>query len=188
MITALCFALAAVAICGRWMLEQARQFAAKSTMPAVDGRHIAAGILVLAGVMSWVNRGNDPSPIPPPRPEPAGFSLAGCFIGPDASADAATTSALCEELANELEWDSAQPDEAQLLKTGQSFDQLRQRARLLLCRGVSLGDKHPRAKAAIEEFLNTAAGVSGGPLTPAQRAAWVSAYRVVARAADDAAR
>ena len=186
MITAVCFALAAVALCGRWLLEHVRQWAEGSTMPAIDGRHIAAGILVVAGAMSWATRPSDP--IPGPRPEPIGLSLIGCFVGPDASTDAATTGALCRELADELEWDAAQPEDTQLLKTGQAFDQLRQRSRLLLCRGVSLGDKHPRAKAAIEEYLNTAAGVSGGPLTPAQRAAWVAAYRVVARAADDAAR
>lgn len=186
MITAVCFALAAIALCGRWLLEQARQWAESSTMPAIDGRHIAAGILLAAGAMSWAARPADK--IPDPRPEPVGFSLAGCFVGPDASADAATTGALCRELSDELEWDAGQPADSQLLKTGQSFDQLRQRARLLLCRGVSLGEKHPRAKAAIEEYLNGAAGTSGGPLTPAQRTAWVAAYRVVARAAEDAAR
>jgi hypothetical protein len=55
-------------------------------------------------------------------------------------------------------------------------------------KGQSLGEKHPRARAAIEEFLNAAAGTSGGPLTPEQRARWVAAYREVGRAAEAAAR
>lgn len=186
MITAVCFLLAAVALCGRWMLEKIRTLAATAETPPIDGRHIAAGLLVLAGALSWFTRTAEPEPMP--RPEPSSIVLVGKFVGPDASTDAATTAALCRELADELEYDQSLPAESQLLKTGQAFDTLRQRARLLLCRGVSLGDKHPRAKAAIEEYLNGAAGTSGGPLTDAQRAAWVAAYRAVARAADDAAR
>jgi hypothetical protein len=69
-----------------------------------------------------------------------------------------------------------------------AFDELRVRTRLLLCKGESLGDKHPRAREAIESFLNAAAGTSGGPLTPEQRAKWVAAYQEVARAAEAAAR
>jgi gluconate kinase len=56
----------------------------------------------------------------------------------------------------------------------------------LLCRGESLGAKHPLARDAIEAYLNATAGTSGGPLTPEQRAAWVKAYREVAAAAEAA--
>lgn len=186
MITALCFLLAAAALCGRWLLEKVRTFAAGAEVPPIDGRHIAAGILVLAGAISLFNRTAEPEPMP--RPEPSVIVLAGKFAGPDASIDAATTAALCDEVASELEYDMTLPPDKQLLKTGQAFDQLRQRARILLCRGVSLGEKHPRAKDAIEEYLNGAAGTSGGPLTDTQKAAWIAAYRAVARAAHDAAR
>ena len=75
-----------------------------------------------------------------------------------------------------------------LIKTGVAFDELRVRTRLLLCKGQSLGEKHPRARTAIETYLNAAAGTSGGPLTPEQRAKWIAAYREVGRAAEAAAR
>jgi hypothetical protein len=74
------------------------------------------------------------------------------------------------------------------LKTGVSFDELRVRARLLLCRGASLGEKHPRARDAIKAYLDQHAGTSGGPVSPEQRARWIAAYRDVSRAAADASR
>jgi hypothetical protein len=67
-----------------------------------------------------------------------------------------------------------------------AFDELRVRSRVLLCRGESLGAKHPLARQAIEDYLNTVAGTAGGPLTPEQKAKWVAAYREVARAAEAA--
>jgi hypothetical protein len=91
-----------------------------------------------------------------------------------------------EELASEIEWDSMQAEP--LIRTGVAVDDLRQRARELRCRGVSLGEKHPRAREAIKSHLDATAGTSGGPLTPAQRSAWVAAYREIARAAADASR
>lgn len=151
---------------------------------ALDMRHVAAGILGLAAALTYVNR-DQAAPAPAP-PEPAGLVLRGTFVGPEASADAATTAALFDELASEIEWDSMQPEP--LLKTGVAFDELRRRARLLLCRGVSLGDKHPRAREAIKAHLDRTAGTSGGPLTPEQRSRWVSAFRDVGRAAADASR
>jgi len=44
------------------------------------------------------------------------------------------------------------------------------------------------ARDAIKGYLDQAAGVAGGPLPPAERSAWVAAYRDVARAAADACR
>ena len=123
---------------------------------------------------------------PAPAPEPVTLDLRGTFVGPDAAADAATTAALCSELADEVEWDARQPEP--LIKSGVAFDELRTRTRLLLVRGESLGEKHPRARAAIEAYLNANAGTSGGPLTPEGKAKWVAAYREVAKAAEAAAR
>jgi hypothetical protein len=154
------------------------------SMPALDTRHLVAAALAAAGVFLWAS-GRGPAPTPAP-PEPVAFTLRGKFVGPDASADAAKTAWLLEELANEIEWDGMQPEP--FLKTGVAFDELRIRARLLLCRGVSLGDKHPRAREAIKAYLDQAAGTSGGPVSPQQRAAWIAAYRDVSRAAADAAR
>lgn len=152
-------------------------------MPKLDAKHVTAALLAAAAIWLLALRGPAPTPAPP---EPAAFTLRGKFVGPDASADAGTTAALLDELANEIEWDGMQPDP--FLKTGVSFDDLRVRARLLLCRGVSLGDKHPRAREAIKDYLDQAAGTSGGPVSPQQRATWIAAYRAVARAAADASR
>ena len=151
---------------------------------ALDLRHVAAGLLGIAAVMSYASR-DQAAPTPAP-PEPAGFSLRGAFVGPDASADAAVAAAYFDELASEIEWDAMQADP--LYKTGVACDELRRRARLLLCRGVSLGDKHPRAREAIKAYLDRTAGTSGGPLTPEQRSRWVAAFRDIARAAADASR
>lgn len=121
----------------------------------------------------------------PPTPVPDGaVSLRGCFVGPDAAQDAATVAALCDGIADAIQFDGERGDP--ILRTGAAFDVLRTRARDLHCRGMSLGQKHPRARDAIKEFLDEAVGVSGGPITPAQRAAWVSAYREIARGAERA--
>jgi hypothetical protein len=177
--------VAAVAVAfGTQLLAFAK--AHSDRLPSIEPKHIAAAALVAAAAYSW-SRHQEGAPSPAPGPTPDhGIVLRGKFSGPDASADAATTAALLEELAAEIEWDGMQAEP--LLKSGQAVDQLRMRARELRCRGVSLGDKHPRAREAIKEYLDHAAGTSGGPLSFAQRAAWVAAYRDVARAAADASR
>ena len=154
-------------------------------LPKLDRRHVAAAILAAAGLVVFGSR-DQAGPIPPPAPQPVGLSLRGRFVGPDAAVDAASTAALFDELAAEMEWDSAQAEP--LLKTGVAFDELRLRARQLMMRGVSLGEKHPRARDAIKEYLDRTAGQNGGPLTPEQRARWIAAFRDVGRAAADATR
>lgn len=156
------------------------------TLPTLEKKHVAGAALLAAAAFAWVSSGPAPSPTPAPGPAPGGLNLRGTFVGPDAAADAATVSALMDELAAVIEWDAMQTDP--LIRTGVAVDDLRQRARELRCRGVSLGEKHPRAREAIKAHLDAAAGTSGGPLTPAQRAAWISAYRDIARAAADASR
>lgn len=151
----------------------------------LDVRHVAAALLTVAALLTYVNRDAAPAPQPAP-PEPAAFSLRGTFVGPDASVDAAVAAAYFDELASELEWDSVQPDP--LLKTGVAFDELRNRARLILCRGIALGDKHPRAREAIKGHLDRTSGTSGGPMSPEQRAKWIAALRDIGRAAADASR
>jgi hypothetical protein len=180
MISALLVVAAAAALGWPTLRELVKEF----DVQKIDVPKVACGILLIAAILSYVNR-PEPAPSPAP-PEPAAFTLRGTFVGPDASPDAAVTAALFEELAAELEWDGMQAEP--LLKTGVSFDELRLRARLLICRGVSLGDKHPRAREAIRGFLDRAAGTSGGPMSPEQRARWVAAFREIARAAADASR
>lgn len=179
MITAALLLAAALVFVWPWIREHVH------LADKLEARHYAAIALGAAAVVSYAMQPTA-APQPTPAPDAPVFDLRGTFVGPSAAADAATTAALCGEIAAEVEWDGMQSDP--LIKTGVAFDELRVRARLLLCRGESLGDKHPRARAAIETYLNTAAGTSGGPLTPEQRSKWVAAYREVARAAEAAAR
>jgi hypothetical protein len=154
-------------------------------IPKLDSRHLAAAALVAAAAWSYVaSSPATPQPAPAPAPDPSAFTLRGKFVGPQAARDAALVAALCSELADEIEWDAQQPEP--LIRTGVAFDELRVRSRILLCRGESLGDRHPLARQAIEDYLNTVAGTSGGPLTDEAKAAWVAAYRDVARAAEAA--
>jgi hypothetical protein len=172
-------AIAAVALAWPWIQAHYHEW----RWPQLDSRHLAAAALVAAAAWSYV-ASSPATPAPSPAPDPAAFTLRGKFVGPDAARDAALVAALCTELANEIEWDASQPEP--LIRTGVAFDELRVRSRVLLCRGDSLGAKHPLARQAIEDYLNTVAGTAGGPLTPEQKAKWISAYREVARAAEAA--
>jgi hypothetical protein len=178
-ITAVLLLAAAVMLAWPWIQEHAH------LVERLDRRHYAAIALGAAALISYASR-SPASPQPTPAPDATKLDLRGTFVGPDAAADAATTACMCNELADELEWDSMQGEP--FYKTGVAFDELRVRTRIMRCKGASLGEKHPRARAAIEEFLNAAAGTSGGPLTPEQRAKWIAAYREVGRAAEAAAR
>ena len=182
MIVALLIAAAAYAFAG----DKFTKYVGDVSLPTLERRHVVGAALLAAAAFAWGSSA-PPAPAPTPAPGPApGFSLRGTFVGPDAAADAATVSALMDELAAEVEWDGSQAEP--LIRTGVAVDDLRQRARELRCRGVSLGEKHPRAREAIKAHLDATAGTSGGPLTPAQRSAWVAAYRDIARAAADASR
>jgi hypothetical protein len=126
---------------------------------------------------------------PPPAPGPApvvGLDFRGRFVGPDAAADAATTAALLEELAGQIEWDGQQSEPR--LRTGAAFDDLRRSARELRTRGVSLGARQPAVRDEIKRFLDAEAGTEGGPVDAASRAKWVKAYRAVSAAAAEATR
>ena len=179
MMPILLVAVAAVALAWPWIQAHYHEW----RWPQLDSRHLAAAALVAAAAWSYV-ASSPATPSPTPAPDQAAFTLRGKFVGPDAARDAAMVAALCNELAAEIEWDAMQPDP--LIKTGVAFDELRVRSRLLLCRGESLGAKHPLARQAIEDYLNTVAGTAGGPLTPEQKAKWIAAYREVGRAAEAA--
>lgn len=178
--------VAAYALAGPKVLEELKKAAGIVTMPKVEGRHLVGAAALAVAAVLWSSGRDEAAPTPAPGPAPGALDLRGCFVGPDASQDAAITAAYLEEVASELEWDGMQADP--FIKTGIALDELRTRARELRTRGVSLGEKHPRARAAIKDYLDRTAGTSGGPLTPEQRAAWVSAFREVARAAADASR
>lgn len=186
MFVAALVALAVYALAGPQIVAAAQSASQKYQLPQLERRHVVGAALLAAAAWVYAFHQPDRSPTPaPPEPDSA-IVLRGTFVGPDAAADAATVAALMDELAAEIEWDGMQAEP--LIRTGVAVDDLRQRARELRCRGVSLGEKHPRAREAIRVYLDSTAGTSGGPLTPAQRSAWVAAYRDVARAASDAAR
>jgi hypothetical protein len=124
---------------------------------------------------------------PAPGPAPVvGLDLRGRFVGVDAAADAATTAALLEELAGQIEWDGQQAEPR--LRTGAAFDDLRRAARELRTRGVSLGARQPAVRDEIKRFLDAEAGTEGGPVDASARAKWVKAYRAVSAAAAEATR
>lgn len=147
-------------------------------------RFIAAALLVLVALY-WSLPAR-PAPQPTPAPTPDGFSLRGMFIGPSATDDAATLAALCGELADIIEQDGMKPEPR--LRSGLAFDELRIAAREGRCRGESIGNRQPHARDAIQKFLESQVGVSGGPVGPQERSKWVAAYRELARACSDAAK
>lgn len=180
MITVALIAAAVYLFAGDRIGQLVAAFAEKA--PTIERRHLVGAALLAAAAVMWArSEPQSPTPAPGPAPDPA-INLRGMFVGPDAAADAAAVSAHFSELADELEHDgqAAEP----LIRTGVAWDELRTRAKALRWKGVSLGEKHPRAREAIREYLDRTAGTSGAPLSPAQRSTWVAAYREIARAAD----
>lgn len=145
-------------------------------------RHVVAVVLLAVGVLSAFSGTSGPSPVPG-----GDIVLAGKFVGPTASADAAISAGMFSELADEIEYD-AQRAGGPHLTTGVAFDDLRTRAFDLRCKGQKIGDRQPRARDAIKAYMTAKVGVSGGPVGPEQRAEWVKALREIGRAAGDAAR
>jgi hypothetical protein len=148
-------------------------------------RHILAAALAAGAVLSYLANSGSREPTPAPMPE-SDISLRGAFIGPTASADAATLAALTEELAAVVEYDGMQPEPR--LRTGAALDDLRMCAREIRLRGDSIGARQPKARAEINRYMTATLGTDGGPVAPEQRAQWVAAFRMIARAAADAAR
>ena len=175
---------AAYAAAGPQILEQLKK--AAGLVPKIDRKHVVAAALIAAAALVWSNQ--KVAPAPAPAPAPAALDLRGKFVGPTAAADAALVAALLDELAAEIEYDGTKPEDVRLIKTGAAVDDLRIRARELRCRGESVGARHPLVRDAIKDFLDHAAGTAGGPLSPAQRAAWVAAYREISKAAANVAR
>ncbi len=152
----------------------------------LDPKKWVAIALVLAAVLLMPNGRQSDEPTPAPDTGP--LVLRGTFLGPSASDDASLVGALCNELADEIEYDGTQPEAERYLRSGVAVDELRKAARVLRCRGISIGDRQPQARDLIAGYLDKNVGTDGGPLTPETRAAWVTAYRDVGRAASDAAK
>jgi len=184
MTTLLLLAAAAMLFGGKNMITKAKTLAARVPRPNLSWQQIAAaGLLVAAALSFYVPQMPGPSPVPP-EPAPVGpLDLAGLFQGPTAAEDATTVAALTAELADEIAWDGRQP--TQYLRTGVAIDTLRQAARELRCRGVSIGARQPAARDAIARHLDDAVGNEGGPIDEARRAAWVKALAEISEAAAD---
>ena len=156
--------------------------------PVAAGPHPLTLLAILAaGAMVAFSILESGKPAPQPAPAPVvGLDLRGRFVGPEAAADAGTTAALLEELADAIAFDGSQAEPR--LKSGASFDDLRRAARELRTRGVSLGARQPAVRDAIKGFLDQQVGTDGGPVDAGQRAKWVAAFRAVAQAAGEASR
>ena len=139
-----------------------------------------AVLLLVAALIAWALSSAPTPPSPAPAP-PAAIDLVGAFQGATAADDAATLAAMADEIADIIEWDGRQ--ESPMLKTGRMLDELRTQTREFMCRGESLGEKHPAARTAIGAYLDEQLGNGGGEVTPEQRAKWVGAYREIARSA-----
>lgn len=138
-----------------------------------------AVLLLVAAVIAWA-LSSAPTPPQPPAP-PGAINLTGAFRGATAAEDAATLAAMADEIANVIEWDGTQ--ETPALSSGRALDALRTRTREFMCRGESLGERHPMVRTAVAAYLDEQLGNAGGDVTPEQRAKWVSAYREIARSA-----
>lgn len=140
-------------------------------------RQTAAIALLVAAAAIYSATGLTPAP---PVAPPA-IDLTRAFVGPDAAKDAATLASMSDSLADMIEWDGKQAEP--LLKTGKALDELRTRTRQFICEGRSLGEKHPRMCELVGAYLESQLGGDSGEIKPEQRAAWVNAYREIARSA-----
>lgn len=177
---------AAYAFLGRDRLEQLVAVA-HARLPHLEARHVIGAALLAALAYVWAgNRATEPTPAPGPAPD-AEIVLKGKFSPhPEAAAHAAQLAALFGEVADELEFDAMEEHPA--WTSGQAMDDLRVRAFHLRLRGQLLGDIHPKVREAVKAYLDGKLGTSGAPLTPAQKAEWISAYRQIRDAADEALR
>jgi hypothetical protein len=156
-----------------------------STLQIVTLAMNVATIAVCFMAFSLFWKRENPAPAPGPAPV-VGLDLRGRVVGVDAAADAATTAALLEELASQIEWDGSQAEPR--LRTGAAFDDLRRSARELRTRGVSLGARQPAVKDEIKRYLDAEVGTDGGPVDAKKRSAWVFAFKSIAQAAREATR
>jgi hypothetical protein len=180
MLTAALIIAAALVLGGKDLWQKVTDWASLLPVPELSWRQVAAAVLLIGAVAAF-NLGNPVTPSPAPPAPDGPLELRGLFAGPTGAEDAAVVAALTGELADEIAWDGTQ--EQPRWRTGVAVDELRQAARELRCRGVSIGQRQPAARDAIAKHLEAAVGTSGGPIDAAARAAWVKALREISEAA-----
>lgn len=181
MLTAALIIAAALVLGGKDLWHKLHPLMAAVPRPELSWRQVAAAALLIGAVVAF-NLKTPVTPAPGPEPAPGPVDLRGLFTGPTGAEDAAIVAALTGELADEIAWDGTL--EEPLLRSGVALDDLRQRARELRCRGVSIGQRQPAARDAIAKHLEAAVGTSGGPIDDKARAAWVRALREISEAAE----
>lgn len=161
----------------------------RHNLPALDRRHALAALLIAAAVASayWQPAPADDNPTPETVPS-GDLNLAGLFTGPTAADDAAALAALCNELAEAVEYDGKQTKPR--LLTGWAIADLRATARDIRLKGQTFGDRQPQVRDAVKRYLERPdiLGKGGGPLGADGRAKWVASFRDIARAAEAAVR
>ena len=123
--------------------------AAKWAAAKVDAKTAVAVGLVLLAIALLPDWRRQDAPVPSPDAGP--LSLESVFVGPTASQDAATIGAMLCEIADDLEYDGSLPEPD--YRTGLQIDQVRKKARILRCRGESIGDRQPEARDKIAAYL-----------------------------------
>lgn len=151
-------------------------------------KYLLAAVLALLAIEGalLVSQGkNSPTVVVPDSPQPGDPDLTAAFAessSPDqARIDALHFSAICRLIADKLEWDGKQ--EWQLIRTGVELDEFRRGCRHIQLNGSTYGETYPTLAEEVGRYFDSHVGVSGGPLTPEQRAEYVSAFRAISRAA-----
>jgi hypothetical protein len=140
---------------------------------------LLAGAALVAAVEFW------PRSAPAPAPS-GGLSLRGKFIGAEAAEDAAAFAGVCGSIADALELDGTAASPR--IATGLQLEDLRVGVSEFRFAPRPLRERQPHVKAAVGRYLDEAAGTSGGPIDAEARGRWVTAFRELARAAEEAVR
>jgi hypothetical protein len=144
------------------------------------------GWLAIAAVAWLVFSANQTAP----GTKPEGPDLLPAFKQTDnfgqARQDAEQLAALCDSIADAIEYDGARGEQSRLT-TGVQLDNLRRWSREYLLRGDSFGTKYPQLPEVIGKYLDNQVGTKGGPVDIELRKRWVTSHRQLALCAKWAA-
>jgi hypothetical protein len=172
---------------------QTYQLPAPSPAPQGLNPILLGAILLPWGLIAWSNLSR-PEPKPDTRPAVEGIDLRGKFVGEHAAEDAATVAVLTLQTADaihddgQIDFDGDGPIDEPRLLTGRQIWELRNLMRSYHTGGELLGDRQPKVRDEIKKYLDERCGKSSGPVTPETKAVWENAFRVINRAAVEAAR